>query len=230
MRPSFVAPVLVVAVVVACGEQDMSVTELSVPDTGRPNADGLSPLEEYLGEGAVSFEGGFALSRLGTSVDEPIQPSENMLRQHRELEQLIAKCMRDEGFEYVTPTDLSVPAAVDEALALPADEFAATYGYGISTIHPDVERQDNPNDAIIDAMTPAEHEAYQIAMHGVQANGWSENTPPLLSESGCAGKATEQVFGDLDEYGRDLQWEALASKLEALDSRIDNDPRVIEAE
>jgi hypothetical protein len=213
--------VLLIAVAAACSEQD----EPTPADHKE-----LSPLEEYLGEGAVSFEGGFSLSMNGTSLDAPFQPSEELMRQQRESEQLIAECMRSEGFEYVPLTDVYVPPQLDDAWALPEDEFSAAYGYGISTILPDVDRPTDPNEAIREAMTPAEDEAYRVALHGAQANGWSGETPPPLSESGCAGKATAEVYGNLDEYGRDPQWEALTSDLSALDMRIDDDPRVIEAE
>jgi hypothetical protein len=138
--------------------------------------------------------------------------------------------MRSEGFEYVPLTDVYVPPQLDDAWALPEDEFTAAYGYGISTILPDVDRPKDPNEAIREAMTPAEAEAYRVALHGVQADGWSGETPPPLSESGCAGQATAEVYDNLDEYGRDPQWDALTSDLSALDMRIDDDPRVIAAE
>ena len=221
MRSPLVVSVLLIALVAACGDQDAPT-----PADGKE----LSPLEEYLGEGAVSFEGGFSLSMNGMSIDGPFQLSEELLRQRRESEQLIAECMRSEGFEYVPLTDVYVPPQLDDAWALPEDEFTATYGYGVSTILPDVDRPEDPNEAIRAAMTPAEAEAYRVALHGAQADGWSGNTPPPLSESGCAGKATAVVYDNLDEYGRDPQWETLASDLSALDIRIDGDPRGVEAE
>ncbi|HEX6336874.1 MAG TPA: hypothetical protein VFZ85_07970 [Jiangellaceae bacterium] len=230
MRASLVVPVVLVAVVVACSEQEMPSSGPGVGTPATADAGDLSPLEEYLGEGAVSFEGGFGVSMYGMSLDEPYRPSDELLRQQRETEELIAECMREEGFEYVPLTDMYVPPQPDDAWALPEDEFTATYGYGISTILPDVDRPKDPNEAIREAMSQAEYEAYRIALHGDQANAWSGETPPPLSESGCAGKATAEVYGNLDEYGRDPLWEALTSDLSALDMRIDDDPRVVEAE
>jgi hypothetical protein len=228
-----VAPVLLVAVLAACTEQDAPSSDVGTADTGGGGE--LSPLEHFLGKGAVSFEGGLALSSDGSALDSPVGLSEDDLSRRREEEQLIADCMRAEGFEYVPyvvdPSDSDHP--FEDAYALPPDEFAAAYGYGISTTWADIERPEDPNEAIRDAMSPAELEAYWVAMHGERADGYEEfpgKSPPPLAQSGCAGKVAEQVYGNLDEYGRDPQWEALASDLSALDIRIDDDPRVIQAE
>lgn len=233
MRSSVVAPVLLIAVLAACTEQDAQSSKAGTPDMGGGGE--LSPLEHYLGKGAVSFEGGLALSSGGSALDSPVGLSEDDLRRRREEEQLIADCMGDEGFEYVPhvmdPSDWD--QGFEDAYALLPDEFAATYGYGVSTMLRDADRPEDPNEAIREAMSPAELEAYWVAMHGERAGGYEESEeqpPPLLADSGCAGRATEQVFDDLDEYGRDPLWEALVSDLSALDIRIDNDPRVVEAE
>jgi hypothetical protein len=202
LRSSVVAPVLLIAVLAACTEQDAPSSEVGTAETGGSGE--LSPLEHYLGKGAVSFEGGFRLSMDGSSLDGPYRPSEDQLRRKREEERLIADCMRAEGFEYVPyvvdPSDWDQP--FEDAYALPPAEFTARYGYGISTIRADIDRPEDPNEAIREAMSPAELEAYWVAMHGDGAGGYelsAGESPPPLAQSGCAGKATGQVYDNLDE-------------------------------
>jgi hypothetical protein len=197
-----VAPVLLVAVLAACTEQDAPSSDVGTADTGGGGE--LSPLEHFLGKGAVSFEGGLALSSDGSALDSPVGLSEDDLSRRREEEQLIADCMRAEGFEYVPyvvdPSDWDQP--FEDAYALPPAEFTARYGYGISTIRADIDRPEDPNEAIREAMSPAELEAYWVAMHGDGAGGYelsAGESPPPLAQSGCAGKATGQVYDNLDE-------------------------------
>jgi hypothetical protein len=222
---------LMVGVLAACTGQGEPASSSDPSIAATSDAGELSPLEEYLGEGAVSFEGGLGVSIFGSSLDQPLHLSEDQLRQRLEAQQLIADCMRDEGFEYIPLGDVHFAAPHDEAWALPADEFTASYGYGISTIRTQVDRPEDPNEAIRESMTPAELEAYQVAMYGEWFSSSEESRgDPQSAEDGCADKATELIFGNVEEYARSSRWEALLAELEALDVRIDHDPRVVDAE
>lgn len=112
-------------------------------------------------------------------VDEYLNPSasaapvsdEEYAAKEKQLQELVAACMTDEGFEYV-PFVYPVQS-VDNDLYKDAGTrgWAEKYGYGISTtdqlIGPDTQVVD-PNQAIAEAMGDSEREAYYVALHGDQ--------------------------------------------------------------
>jgi len=151
-------------------------------------APALSPLDDYIGVGA-----GVSLTM---TADDP---------ELLEYEEAIARCMAKEGFEYVpyvAPYDAtftpdgtvmleeSKPSFPD----LPPAEFAARFGYGISTKPPADRKEDiDPNEAIVARMSVAERVAYQQALRGkgnqLDAQGYPSGAGLSSSESSCTGKA-----------------------------------------
>src|SRR5699024_501299 len=93
-----------------------------------------SPLDNYLGRGAVSFENGMTVNIGGWDSTAKPRHGEN-LDQARRYEKLVAQCMNEAGFEY-TPRVPSASGSKSspDPYSLSADEFAAQYGYGVSTL------------------------------------------------------------------------------------------------
>src|SRR5699024_11137932 len=94
-----------------------------------------SPLDNYLGRGAVSFENGMTVNLGGQDSSAKHQRGEN-LDQARRYEELVAQCMEEAGFEYTprVPTTSEPESSSSDPYSLPSDEFAAQYGYGVSTL------------------------------------------------------------------------------------------------
>ena len=112
------------------------------------------------------------------------------------VEEAIATCMRDEGFEYQ-------PQAAPPAQMNPADlgalpgtrEFAEQYGYGITTDPwqaqlDDVSGATDPNGDMLGAMTEAEVTAYYAALYGTETSEEYD-----WRSGGCAGRADHEVNG-----------------------------------
>ncbi|ADB36026.1 hypothetical protein Kfla_7038 [Kribbella flavida DSM 17836] len=203
-----------------------------------PESDGKSPLAEYLGEGFSGGSGGprVAVRAVGGDQDS----SEEQLAKQRKVEEATAACMRTAGFEYVAvPPEANPKSKFAEAFNLPPDQFAAQYGYGISTIDwakPDAAQDDDPNTTIRNALSATAKKAYDKALNGelgtggvvaVPADGGKVQAP---KDAGCRGKAAESVYGKGEDRAADFdKFQSLFKDLEALRKRIESDQRVVDA-
>jgi len=140
---------------------------------------------------------------------------------HLRLEDLIATCMSEQGFEYLPverDTRWDAPETSTEFGTL---EHAEIYGFGITTTQrysPTwlATEPDDPNQALLAEMTPAEREAWETAYWGSLAEG---------AEPGCRMRAQEEVFPHL---GDDSPFAALEADVRALQDAIEADPRMQE--
>jgi hypothetical protein len=160
--------------------------------------------------------------------------NEDVTRQLVLMEDLIATCMAEQGFDY-TPVDYAAMELdlTGEGLDLEwgSAEFAAQYGYGITTspvLGEDAETPEDPNEEYVAAMSPSEQEAYHVALYG-------ENYAEMSTESavaqdydwqdaGCTGRAQNEVLsggGDQDDQFTALQDEMVQMMQSAAD-----DPRL----
>lgn len=199
-----------------------------------------SPLAEYMGEGFSGGSGGMTRAvRIGGGGQES---SEEQLAKQRKIEESTAACMKTAGFDYVAvPPESQGKSKFDEAFNLPPDKFAEQYGYGVSTIDwgkaGDQENND-PNAKIRKALTPSAQKAYDKALSGQFAvgNGAAIAVAPSSGDkgkpqdTGCRGKAAEEVYGKPDEKMADFsKFDSLFKDIEALNKRIEADQRVIDA-
>jgi hypothetical protein len=180
-----------------------------------------SPLEAFLGFGGDRFT----------------EPSEEELAKQAEVQRLTVECMRAEGFEYVAEDPGYDPIGLGELWALPADEYASRYGYGISTIDVDElldeARANDPNEAIMDSLSPTAQRAYFEALNGAAtaASKWGEPIPEDADERpGCRPAAETQVYGNQEKVGPPPEFDALREEMDTLESRVMNDGRVAAAE
>ena len=220
------------------GAPDDGTDPEQAPDS---EAEEQSPLSEFLGEGAGFATGG----RMVMSVSSA-DLSDEERQQMRQVEELVAECMQDLGFEYV-PMD---PSAGDdredpfaEAYSLPPDEFAREYGYGMTTLMlPERATDDvaDPNQEIREGLSEAALEAYNRALFGAMAEvsdggGAVAIKPPTPGatvapeDQGCHMQATSEVYGDTGPMGGpDMgEFDGLFEDLDALRERIDSDPRLV---
>lgn len=163
--------------------------------------------------------------------------------QQREAENLVAECMAAEGFDY-EPEDFG-----DADFSDPFDDieeewgsraFAEKWGYGIATTFELQQAFDEPVEATEEAafsdptegMSDGERDAYYTALYGGDDGFDSSLTEAELEESfenyepsGCQAEAQSQVFGS--SLFEDVEFGSL---MEDLYTRIEADPRIVEAE
>lgn len=162
----------------------------------------------------------FFEAALGFSAEEAAQQSVLM-------EESIARCMLEQGFEYVPST--AGYHYVDWSQVEPPPgtrEFAERFGYGYAAPPEGTVMSPagtNPNDAILEEMSPAEYEAYERALWGFTGDEAADGEVDL---GGCMGAARDEVFGDVDDPVR----VALLEEIARIDAEVaPMDPEVLEA-
>ncbi|HEY6738427.1 MAG TPA: hypothetical protein VI076_06210 [Actinopolymorphaceae bacterium] len=247
------AAVLVLGGCGSGGENDSGTN----PDTARDE----SPLAEYLGEGGTQAPavavgaGDFAVvtgwggGRSALFLRRKTTSGDDRARQ-RKVEQIIADCMRDKGFEYVPYIPSEEPESpVDEAYDLPPEKFAEQYGYGISTMFDQESKKDaptSPNDEIRSGLSQQAKAAYDEALYGSavavdpESGGAVAEARPLDGDEtapedlGCMPAAHEKVYGSSRDSVRQLlaerqKFDGLFKDLDALEKRIQRDPDLAKA-
>lgn len=175
------------------------------------------------------------------------EPQQQMRELERAVQELVAACMAEEGFEYVAyvanpdPGGFAGPDS-DEALV-------EEYGFGVATVAlkhlyydgeameaaAEAERAKDPNTAIVAAMGDTEREAYDVALRGegpgallVDAAEVPEDATDWPSKSpGCYGIASDEVYGFAIRAEFDNQFGPM---LEDAYAGIESDLRIAKAE
>lgn len=175
---------------------------------------------------------------LGYSTDPADQAAEQQrfIEQERQVQQAIADCMKQEGFEYVAqdPAAFMGSSAFDEDIAFDSKEWAEKYGFGMSTAFgsegfggPGITPPTDPNQAYTASLSEAERAAYEKALYGELPNldPTSAATTAMASfePSGCDGDArraadSSQAF--YSEFGDEMQ---------EIYEGIQNDPAIVAA-
>ena len=182
---------------------------------------GAFPLDSYLGAG-----GGPTLISSAT--------------QQRKYQERIARCMAAQGFDYVpepgasiTSTHIGGGAEVIKLNApprfpdLPPDQFAARFGYGISTAPPASRGGPavDPNDKIVAAMSVAERVAYMHALYGVatplDGHGYLTSTVNG-SPQACTDRASRSEPTDDQVTAMEHRVQRVRTVYQSLLSRIDH--------
>lgn len=172
------------------------------------------------------------------------------------IQQQIAECMAAEGFEYVpfVPSDVGGGFGFEEE---DHGEWVKKYGFGISTFvlmeeqfEHDEESDpwaNDPNNDIVDAMDELEREEYYRILHGgepqiIEDTPWEEIEAMTLEEQeqfydeayrdwepdGCMNMAYEEAYGG-GEADRAF-WEEFGADFEDFWTRVEVDPRIVEAQ
>jgi hypothetical protein len=154
-------------------------------------------------------------------------PDDSM--QEVRIEELVATCMKEQGFDYV-PNPLSVApenSATEPDLSPGTMEFAQQYGYGISigawgsSIDADGTLED-PNQRYRDSMSDGELAEYESALYGSTTDA---ETAYAWEDAGCYGAAEHAVIGDqslMDPAG------GIEQEVARFWATIQDDPRLVE--
>lgn len=176
---------------------------------------------------------------LGYDFDDPEASAARAMEDERRVQELIAGCMAQEGFEYVP----AVRPVTSSQVAFDQEEYAREQGFGITTWYGREERllgqeQDDwedPNRAIVESLTESEREAYYDVLHGPSdESAFAGDLDPETGEpvfpddpfgEGCQGQAYAEVYGVQMEI-----FEKLGPELEELWQRVLADPRFQEVD
>jgi hypothetical protein len=171
---------------------------------------------------------GLGTEEFGLSPRELVQAIEK-------AEQLIARCMREQGFEYIAVDYDTVREgmAADKRLpGLSEEEFVDRYGFGVSTFYtglpPQLSTGYSPariglgerNVQIFRALSPADQVAYNRALFGEDANATlavALEIEDLSRTGGCTRRAVAEIFKP-DQLK--------ASHYNPQDALINKDPRM----
>ncbi len=146
-------------------------------------------------------------------------------RQSR-VENLVAACMRTQGFEYLPVDSNAHLTALLGSSSLSKEDFEKQFGDGITTLFE--QRQKialGPNEAIRSRLSLADGKAYDLALVGDAGGSFLQamDTADFSQLGGCTLKATEEAFGGANVL------QSLEMKLHELDQKIENDPRYLAA-
>lgn len=153
--------------------------------------------------------------------------------QQKEIEEAVAACMAEEGFDYVpidySSQDFSGPSPEDFE-DTNTEEWVAANGYGMSQPEQSEEQQEpaeefvDPNQEYIESLSPSEQTAYFNTLHGVPPTdeelGEDGSYEYKWEDAGCYGAAQHEIQGDNpyeDEKHREL-FDALDSMYQDLQS------------
>jgi hypothetical protein len=171
---------------------------------------------------------GLGTEEFGMSPRELVQAIEK-------TEQLIAQCMREQGFQYVAADHNTVRAGMTADKHLPGlseEEFVSRYGFGVSTFYtglpPQLSTDYSParvglgerNVQIFRSLSPADQVAYNRALLGEDVTSTfavALENEDLSRTGGCTRKAAAETFKP-DQLK--------ASHYNPLDAHINKDPRM----
>lgn len=145
--------------------------------------------------------------------------------------ELAAKCMADEGFEYIPPNPTPYePVTPGESWEPENEEWVAQYGWGIVNSPGDDQLRviDDPNQDYVMALSQAEQAAYYETLYGVPPTEeeWSAGTVSWEDE-GCYGAASHEVQGH--DVQSDEKYKSLLESMNKIYENVQNDPRIVEA-
>ncbi|WGD37380.1 hypothetical protein [Lysinibacter sp. HNR] len=169
-------------------------------------------------------------------------------QEQKKIEDAVAVCMAEEGFEYTPFTGNVMVLSADDDFytGMGTLEWAEKNGYGYTTFSTtntdgsgDETQEMNPNDEYVESLSEGEQEAYYLALHGEpveepREEDLEEGSEPVVSEydwetAGCYGKASHEVQGTEDP-SQDPEYKDLFDELYSLYSKSTQDPKVIKAQ
>ena len=238
--------------VTACGgsSQVESADEEENGETGEEEASEEEASENGAEETSVAAFFGF-------DPNDPDASAAQFARLNMRQQDLVAACMRNQGFEYVP----AVPPIDAQDFVFDEEEYAREQGFGISIEWRGgdsiLEQWVNPNQAIEEGLSASERNAYQEALYGTPTGLEFGSIPSSGLESGDDDSASVEEFASAEEleaseveseleesfwgggctgeasqevYGKvDEVYSELEPMFTELQERVESDPRVVEA-
>ena len=237
--------------VTACGgSSQVESAEEQNGETGEEEASEEEASENGAEETSVAAFFGF-------DPNDPDASAAQFARLNMRQQDLVAACMRNQGFEYVP----AVPPIDAQDFVFDEEEYAREQGFGISIEWRGgdsiLEQWVNPNQAIEEGLSASERNAYQEALYGTPTGLEFGSIPSSGLESGDDDSASAEEFASAEEleaseveseleesfwgggctgeasqevYGKvDEVYSELEPMFTELQERVESDPRVVEA-
>lgn len=171
---------------------------------------GLGSVVMLLSAGGAVAAGSRAPAGLGT--EEFGMTQKQLVQSIEKVEELISKCMGEQGFQYVAADHNTVRAGMSADKKLPGlseEQFIAQHGFGVSTMYtglpPQLATGYSPakvglgerNVQIFKNLSPADQAAYNRALFGENTGATfavALETENFSQCGGCTQKAIQQVF------------------------------------
>lgn len=156
--------------------------------------------------------GAVAQAPPGLGTEEFGMTHRQLVQAIEQVEQLIQKCMREQGFQYIAADHETVRAGMRADKRMPGmseEEFITRYGFGVATLYtgqpPQLATGYSPakvglgdrNVELFRALSAADQVAYNRALLGANLGATfavALETENLSQTGGCTRKAVEQVF------------------------------------
>ncbi|SDC36300.1 hypothetical protein SAMN05216410_1725 [Sanguibacter gelidistatuariae] len=158
------------------------------------------------------------------------------------LENEIAACMTEQGFDYIPVDYSSLFDAVDEErfVGQGTAEWAATNGYGIVLVNTQADGEPvplhtDPNTDYAASLSKAESAAYRAALYG-ESKGLTEEEVESgessydPSTAGCSGIADEKVSGNESAFFNGPEFTVLFRAMNDIYADVKEDPRTMAAD
>ncbi|WP_298988845.1 hypothetical protein [uncultured Pseudokineococcus sp.] len=168
----------------------------------------------------------------------PEQSEEDMAAQMREVEELTAACMQEQGFDY-TPMDTSQAfgdMTVEEDVDYESEEYIATHGYGMTTWEEEAAPEEeeewvDPNEDYVAGMSESEQTAFYEALYGPmdvveETDPEAEMAEYDWTTAGCSGEAQHEVDGASVDPFSDPAFSSLQEEMERMYTSVQDDPAV----
>ncbi|WP_066038836.1 hypothetical protein [Herbiconiux solani] len=219
--PSFTRTVLVTVALALSGLlSGCTVFGGQPPSSSSP--EGGTPLDAYFGV-------------LGSA-----QSSDELDAQNRAVQESVARCMKEQGFDYVADEQAGAfqfDTSSNPELVWGSEAFAKTYGYGISTdpfasIPGGPGQATDPNADYVASLSESEQAAYSEALWGALPEddlGAEGATEAVGSLGGCMGAAQGEAESG-QAYWDDPEYLALSDEIGALGEKIATAPEVVAKE
>jgi len=178
--------------------------------------------------------------------------------QQRRMEQIVAECMSEQGWEYTPVEYPTMEEPIAEPMPVEGDgpqwgteEYAKEFGYGIATydlgegdgaatmtaeplpIDPgDGSGWTDPNQEYVESLSETAQQAYYEALNGPQPTEEELSSGDWQydpANAGCYGKASEQIYGGVTDIWEDERFKGLIEEMNLIYSSVENDPKVAEA-
>ncbi|UZN02075.1 hypothetical protein [Cellulomonas sp. S1-8] len=169
---------------------------------------------------------------MGGSMNE-----EDIEEQQRRVEEIVATCMAEEGFEYTPAEPMTGAVNSDDMPEWDSKEYAVQYGYGATTsdeLYGGGEDYVDPNADYIASMSEGEQTAFYEALYGISPEVDPEADPEAeveynWEEAGCQGRASHEVY-EQDQIWEDPAVQDLMDEMNTEYENLADDPALREAQ
>lgn len=159
-----------------------------------------------------------------------------MREKEREVQNLVARCMSDAGFEY-KPSDQAATVFGPEDLAKQeTEEWISKNGYGYtSSGENESDSVTDPNATYVESLSPAQQDAYYQALYGEQQStdgpGSDVGVDPGSTTydpatAGCTDRSYRQANGGKGNFWEDKKYSKLLESMSEVHEKTDKVPEV----